>query len=79
LVVFCSVIIDVFTLIAHTLCYIYLLGATIAVGAEETPETLWGEGKQDPKDALEAEGFQMRRVVLTPKVRNAKPVVTESA
>mmetsp|Transcript_17165 Transcript_17165/g.28515 ORF Transcript_17165/g.28515 Transcript_17165/m.28515 type:complete len:266 (+) Transcript_17165:66-863(+) len=53
--------------------------ATIAVGAEETPETLWGEGKPDPKDALEAEGFQMRRVVLTPKVRSSKPIVVEDA
>lgn len=41
-----------------------------SVGPEETPATLWGEEMPDPKDALEATGFQMRRVVLTPKVRN---------
>jgi hypothetical protein len=35
------------------------------VGLDETPETLWGEGKTDPKDALVANGFQMRHVVLT--------------
>lgn len=36
-----------------------------ATGAEETPETLWGEGKPDPKDVLESNGFQMRKVALT--------------
>jgi protein lin-28 len=35
------------------------------VSVDETPETLWGEGKTDPKDALVANGFQMRHVVLT--------------
>ena len=39
--------------------------AVAQVGEEETPETLWGEGKIDPKDALVANGFQMRQVVLT--------------
>lgn len=40
-----------------------------AVGAEETAQTLWGE-KPDPKDVLEASGFLMRRVVLTPRRRS---------
>mmetsp|Transcript_20084 Transcript_20084/g.22443 ORF Transcript_20084/g.22443 Transcript_20084/m.22443 type:complete len:238 (+) Transcript_20084:87-800(+) len=44
--------------------------ATVAVGRDETAETLWGEGNPDPKDALIEQGFQMRRVVLTPKIRN---------
>mmetsp|Transcript_22473 Transcript_22473/g.51798 ORF Transcript_22473/g.51798 Transcript_22473/m.51798 type:complete len:308 (-) Transcript_22473:1009-1932(-) len=45
-----------------------------AVGDEETPESLWGEGKADPKKALEDNEFQMRRVVLTPKAKgNKKP------
>jgi hypothetical protein len=35
------------------------------VGVGETPETLWGADKVDPKEAFEANGFQMRRVVLT--------------
>lgn len=35
------------------------------VGAGETPETLWGADKADPKEAFEEFGFQMRRVVLT--------------
>jgi cold shock CspA family protein len=42
----------------------------IAVGPEETAETLWGEGKVDPKEALEANSFLMRRVVLTPRRRH---------
>jgi hypothetical protein len=33
-------------------------------GADETPESLWGEGKADPKEALESNGFQMRKVAL---------------
>jgi hypothetical protein len=48
-----------------------LQGNIAAVVADETPSSLWGEDKPDPKDALAKEGFQMRRVVLTPKVRNA--------
>jgi len=43
---------------------------TKAVGHDETAETLWGVGKPDPRDALIEQGFQMRRVVLTPKVQN---------
>jgi len=35
------------------------------VKQDETPETLWGADKTDPKDAFESNGFQMRRVVLT--------------
>jgi hypothetical protein len=36
-----------------------------AVGADETAETLWGADKSDPKDALAANGFKMKSVVLT--------------
>lgn len=39
--------------------------AVKATGADETPDTLWGEGKPDPKDVLESSGFQMRKVALT--------------
>jgi hypothetical protein len=35
------------------------------VGVGETPETLWGADKADPREAFEELGFQMRRVVLT--------------
>ena len=35
-----------------------------ATGSDETPESLWGEEKTDPKDALESNGFQMRKVAL---------------
>jgi hypothetical protein len=35
-------------------------------GAEETTDGLWGEGKIDPKEALESNGFQMRKVALHP-------------
>jgi hypothetical protein len=41
----------------------------LPVGSEETAETLWGEGPTDPKPSLEEHGFQMRRVVLTPRRR----------
>mmetsp|Transcript_67230 Transcript_67230/g.194406 ORF Transcript_67230/g.194406 Transcript_67230/m.194406 type:complete len:309 (+) Transcript_67230:105-1031(+) len=34
-------------------------------GSEENCDTLWGEGKPDPKDVLEKEGFLMRKVALT--------------
>lgn len=36
-----------------------------ASGADEKAESLWGEGKPDPKDALEKAGFLMRKVSLT--------------
>jgi len=42
----------------------------LPVGAEETDKTLWGEEPTDPKSALEGNGFQMRRVVLTPRRRS---------
>ena len=32
--------------------------------ATETTDTLWGEGKADPKDSLEKNGFQMRKMIL---------------
>lgn len=45
-----------------------LLLASIAsvqpTGADETPESLWGEGKPDPKDLLEANGFLMRKIAF---------------
>lgn len=43
--------------------------AVIAVGVEETAATLWGDGPTDPRLALEENGFEMRRVVLTPRNR----------
>jgi hypothetical protein len=33
-------------------------------GADETTAHLWGEGKADPKEALETNGFLMRRMIL---------------
>ena len=48
---------------------IFLLVNVLPVGPDETDKTLWGEGPVDPKSALEASGFQMRRVVLTPRRR----------
>lgn len=38
-----------------------------SVHADETAETLWGEGPVDPRKALEDNNFKMRRVVLTPR------------
>ena len=35
-----------------------------ATGADESPSALWGEGKPDPKDVLEKNGFLMRKVAL---------------
>jgi len=35
------------------------------VGAEETAESLWGADKGEPGEAFEANGFKMKRVVLT--------------
>merc|ERR1711966_259654 len=40
----------------------------LPVGADENAKTLWGD-LPDPKPALEANGFQMRHVVLTPRRR----------
>jgi len=41
--------------------------AVIAVQPDESSLTLWGDTPSDPVDALEANEFKMRRVVLTPK------------
>lgn len=50
-------------------CLLSLADASVLpVGSDETAETLWGD-KPDPKEALEANGFLMRRVVLTPRRR----------
>lgn len=40
-----------------------------AVGVDEDMNTLMGDGPDDPKAALEQNGFEMRRVVLTAKRR----------
>jgi hypothetical protein len=37
-----------------------------ATAADETTDNLWGEGKADPKEALEKNEFQMRRIALVP-------------
>jgi len=39
----------------------------VAVQPDETSTTLWGDGPTEPREALEANGFLMRRVVLTPR------------
>ena len=33
-------------------------------GTDESPESLWGEGKPDPKDLLEQNGFLMRKIAF---------------
>mmetsp|Transcript_41970 Transcript_41970/g.58962 ORF Transcript_41970/g.58962 Transcript_41970/m.58962 type:complete len:288 (-) Transcript_41970:138-1001(-) len=45
----------------------------VPVGMDETAETLFGGEKPDPLTALEANGFQMRRVVLTSKGKGKGP------
>jgi cold shock CspA family protein len=40
------------------------------VGRNETPATLWGSDKPNPRKALEANGFQMRKVYLQRSGRN---------
>lgn len=42
------------------------------VRLDETPESLWGDDKSDPRDALRTHGFQMRQVVLTRKPRSSR-------
>ena len=42
----------------------YFLDSVKPTGANETTETLWGEGKADPKDVLESNGFLMRKIAL---------------
>ncbi|KAL7577439.1 hypothetical protein ACA910_004723 [Epithemia clementina (nom. ined.)] len=41
------------------------------VQPNETAATLWGADKPDPRDAFEANGFQMRRIVLTRPPNNS--------
>jgi len=41
----------------------------VSVSTDETPESLWGDKPTDPRSALEANGFEMRRVILTTKKR----------
>ena len=50
-------------MISHFL--VFLTDIVKATGADEKPESLWGEGKPDPKDVLEKEGFLMRKISLT--------------
>jgi len=40
-----------------------------SVSTDETPEMLWGDKPSDPRSALEANDFQMRRVILTTRKR----------
>mmetsp|Transcript_16109 Transcript_16109/g.15537 ORF Transcript_16109/g.15537 Transcript_16109/m.15537 type:complete len:289 (-) Transcript_16109:190-1056(-) len=40
-----------------------------SVSTDETPEELWGDGPTEPRTALETNGFQMRRVILTTRKR----------
>jgi hypothetical protein len=47
-------------------CDWYDIATVIPVKADETAQTLWGD-LPDPKEMLEANGFQMRHVVLTPR------------
>lgn len=44
----------------------------LPVGIDETSETLFGGEKPDPLSALESNGFQMRRVVLTAKGKSQR-------
>lgn len=46
---------------------IFTKDAVTNVKPDETALTLWGDVPTDPRTALEANGFLMRRVVLTPK------------
>eukprot|EP00934_Nitzschia_sp_Nitz4_P007939 Nitzschia sp. Nitz4//scaffold23_size168460//103106//104477//NITZ4_002228-RA/size168460-snap-gene-0.108-mRNA-1//1//CDS//3329543662//7929//frame0 len=46
--------------------------AVTATPDSETPETLWGAGKPDPKDAFEPNGFQMRKVAFTAAANPAR-------
>lgn len=62
---------SIFNVFIHkTNLFVYVSGPAdvLPVGTDETAETLWGD-KPDPKMSLEANGFQMRRVVLTPRRR----------
>ncbi len=38
--------------------------AITTVGADETPEKLWGSDKPDPKDMFAEHGFKMKKVIL---------------
>ena len=48
--------------------YFNFVANVVPVGEGETSATLWGE-LPDPKEALDAGGFLMRHVVLTPRRR----------
>ena len=51
--------------VLHFLVIVFI-ATVIPVKADETAQTLWGD-LPDPKEMLEANGFQMRHVVLTPR------------
>ena len=55
-------------ILTHLSSFVTFAANVLAVGADETAETLWGD-LPNPKEALEASGFQMRNVVLTPRRR----------
>ena len=61
--------------ILHTECYLIhslcmYIDNVEKVGRNETPATLWGADKPNPRNALEANGFQMRKVYLQRSGRN---------
>ena len=43
-----------------------ILDAVQATAADETTAKLWGADKSEPKSALEASSFQMRKITLVP-------------
>lgn len=47
------------------------IDAIKTVGADETPEKLWGSDKPDPKDMFEEHGFKMKKVILS-RPRNGR-------
>lgn len=47
------------------------IDAITTVGADETPEKLWGSDKPDPKDMFVEHGFKMKKVILS-RPRNGR-------
>lgn len=43
--------------------------SVVAVRPEETAVTLWGDGPTDPRSSLKENGFAMRHVVLTARIK----------
>jgi hypothetical protein len=50
--------------LAHPFIF-FLTAAVTPVKGDETPESLWGPGKPDPKDFFAEHGFKMKKVILT--------------